>query len=103
MAVDGILQVNPTKKADSCCSKCILRLLFAVLFTTADYDLFSTHTVPFKTVKTASFKLCVDILTERAVLLCDLEVNFPCNSQHNTTNYSMHSNAIYFSDLVKLL
>jgi hypothetical protein len=74
------------KKADSCCSKCTLRLLFAVLFTTADYDPFSMRTVTFKTANTASSKLCVDNLTERAVLLCDLEVNFPCNGQHNTTN-----------------
>lgn len=73
------------KKADSCYSKCTLRLLFAVLFTTAGYDPFSTPTVTFKTANTASFELCVDNLTERAVLLCDLEVNFPCNGQHNTT------------------
>jgi len=89
MTADGILPVHhdkKKKKADSCCSKCTLRLLFAVLFTTADYDTFSTRTVTFKTANTASFKLCVDNLTETAVLLCDLEVNFPCNGQHNTTN-----------------
>jgi hypothetical protein len=74
------------EKADTCCSKCTLRLLFAVLFATADYDPFSKRTVTFKTVNMASFILCVINLTENALLFCDLEVNFPCNSQHNTTN-----------------
>lgn len=74
------------KKADSCYSKCTLRLLFAVLFPAADYDPFSTRTVTFKTVNMASFILCVINLMENAVLFCDLEVNFPCNGQHNTIN-----------------